>query len=357
MAVSFNTLKKLAREHAPDRRTELIRAISAAFFAAPHRTATELNLFDEIMDTVLAEVEPLARRELAERIADLEDAPYRTLRRLACDAIDVAEPVLTRSPALADEDLVPIAREHSQEHLLAIARRLTVSEVVTDILVERGDDEVALAITDNEGARFSNAGFERLAARATACETILNRLVMRRDLPERVATDLLPVLATAIASKIDAAQADVQTAAAHKLIGDARTMLAERLRVAVSRARPISILEEQIARGNLTVGEAAAEIANADEPLDLAAFLALRLGLRTETIVRNLFGSGEQPLMLICRAAALNVEAFSAILRMRSRRRCESAAEPAQLTKDYMRIPRQMAEDVLQSVREKERAA
>src|SRR5215469_12891482 len=355
MAISFDTLKQLAREHSPARRHELIRAISTAFFAAPHRTATELNLFDEIMDTVLAEVEPLARRELAERMADLDDVPYRTLRRLARDAIDVAEPVLRRSPALADEDLVPISREHSQEHLLAIARRLTVSEVVTDILVERGDDEVALVVTGNEGARFSDAGFERLAARATACETILNRLVMRRDLPERVATDLLPVLATAVAGKIDAAQADVQSNAAHKLIGEARRMLAERLRVAVSRARPISILEEQITRGNLSVGEAVVELANADEPLDLAAFLALRLGLHTETLVRNLFGDGEETLMLICRAAALNVEAFSAILRMRSRRRCEAGAEPAQLMKDYMRIPRQMAENVMESVREKER--
>jgi uncharacterized protein (DUF2336 family) len=357
MTVSFDTLKQLAREHAPDRRHELIRAISTAFFAAPHRTPTELSLFDDIMDTVLAEVEPLARRELAERIADLDDVPYRTLRRLARDAIDVAKPVLMRSPALADEDLVPIAREEGQEHLLAIARRLTVSEVVTDILVERGDDEVAVVVTANEGARFSDAGFEWLAARATACETILNRLVMRRDLPERVATDLLPVLASAVASKIDAAQADVQTPAAHKLIGDARRMLADRLRAAVSRARPIAILDEQIARGNLTAGDAVVEIANADEPLDLAAFLALRLGLRTETIVRNLFAEGEETLMLICRAAALNVEAFSAILRMRSRRRCEAGGEPAQLMKDYMRIPRQMAENVMQSVREQERAA
>jgi len=357
MAISFDTLKQLAREHSPARRHELIRAIATAFFAAPQRSQTELNLFDEIMDKVLAEVEPLARRELAERMADLDDVPYRTLRRLARDAIDVAEPVLRRSPALADEDLVPIAREQSQEHLLAIARRMTVSEVVTDILVERGNDEVALVVTGNEGARFSDAGFERLATRATACETILNRLVMRRDLPERVATDLLPVLATAIAGKIDAAQADVQSNAAHKLIGEARRMLAERLRVAVSRARPISILEEQITRGNLTAGEAVVEIANADEPLDLAAFLALRLGLRTETIVRNLFGNGEETLMLICRAAALNLEAFSAILRMRSRRRCETGGEAAQLMKDYMRIPRQMAENVMDSVREKERAA
>src|SRR5580658_3306530 len=358
MSVSFEALKQLAREPSPQRRHELMRAISTAFFAAPRHTPTELDLFDDIMDTVLAEVEPLARRELSERIADLDDVPYRTLRRLARDAIEVAEPVLMRSPALDDdEDLAPIAREHSQEHLLAIARRLTVSEVVTDILVERGNDEVAGTVTGNEGARFSDAGFEWLAARATACETILNRLVMRRDLPERVATDLLPMLASAIASKIDAVQVEVETPAAHKLIGVARRLLADRLRTAVSGARPIAILNEQIARGNLSPSEAVAELADADEPLALAVFIAGRLGLRSETVVRNIFAAGEETLMLICRAAALNVEAFQAILRLRIRRRCAAAAAPAQLTKDYLRIPRQMAENVMASVREQEQAA
>src|SRR5215470_16770391 len=113
MLVDFETLKQLARERAPERRSELVQAIANAFFAAPRRTASEINLFDQIMDKVLAEVEPLARRALAERLADLDEAPQRTLVRLAGDVIEVAEPVLTRSPALSDEQLEPIARTHS----------------------------------------------------------------------------------------------------------------------------------------------------------------------------------------------------------------------------------------------------
>src|SRR5882672_3127514 len=105
MPVDFETLKQLAREPSPERRRELLQAIATAFFAAPQRTATEINLFDEIMDKVLAEVE---------RLAELTDAPQRTLLRLAGDVIDVAEPVLSHSPALRDEHLEPIARTHSQ---------------------------------------------------------------------------------------------------------------------------------------------------------------------------------------------------------------------------------------------------
>jgi len=356
MSVDFETLKQLAREPSPDRRRELVQGIATAFFAAPRRTANEINLFDEIMDKVLAEVEPLARRQLAERLADIADPPQRTLVRLAGDVIDVAEPVLTRSPALDDDLLEPIARTHSQDHLLAIARRKTLSSRLTDILVERGNDEVAGTVTGNDGARFSEAGFEWLAVRASANVTILNRLVMRSDLPERVANDLLPVLASSIAEKIETTNAESQVSA-QKMIDDARALLADRLRAAVSRARPLAILNDQVGRGNLTLAEAVAELADADELIDLAAFVGMRLGVRSETVVRNLFLGGEQTLMLICRAASLDLDAFSAILRMRNRRRRGSAVEPARLMKDYLRIPRPIAENVMRTVREQERVA
>jgi uncharacterized protein (DUF2336 family) len=268
----------------------------------------------------------------------------------------VAEPLLLRSPALRDEHLEPIARTQSQDHLMAIAQRKTLSERLTDILVERGNDDVAGTVTGNEGARFSEAGFEWLAARASANETILNRLVMRGDLPERVANDLLPVLASSIAEKIEATNAETRVSA-RKLIDEARSLLSERLRAAVSRARPLAILNDQVARGNLTMAEAVVELADADELVDLAAFVAMRLGVHSDTVVRNLFLGGEQTLMLICRAAALDLDAFSAILRMRNRRRRGSAVEPARLMKDYLRIPRPIAENVMRTVREQEQVA
>ena len=353
MPVDFETLKQLAREPSPERRRELVQGIAIAFFATPQRSENEVSLFDEIMDKVLAEVEPVARRELAERLSELTDAPQRTLVRLAGDAIEVAEPLLRCSPALRDEHLEPIARTHSQDHLMAIAQRMTLSERLTDILVERGNDHVAGTVTGNEGARFSDAGFEWLAVRASANEAILNRLVMRNDLPERVANDLLPVLAGSIAEKIQTTHAEAKVSA-RQLIDDARSLLADRLRAAVSRSRPLAVLNEQVERGNLTMAEAVVELADADELVDLAALVAMRLGVHSDTVVRNLFLGGEQTLMLICRAAALDLDAFSAIVRMRNRRRRGSAVEPARLMKDYLRIPRPIAENVMRTVREQE---
>ena len=159
MAVSFTQLQMLARERLPERRHAFLRALTDAFFeTSPVMSDKECELFDEIVERVLDEVEPMARQELAERLAERADAPHRIVVRLAGDIIAVAAPVLTRSPVLMDDDLAPLALHQSQDHLLAISRRDRLSERITDILVDRGDTLVLDAVVENRGARFSAPG-------------------------------------------------------------------------------------------------------------------------------------------------------------------------------------------------------
>jgi uncharacterized protein (DUF2336 family) len=83
-----------------------------------------------------------------------------TVRRLARDeSIDVAGPILRRSNSLTDEDLLAIASNDSQDRLLAISKRSSLSEKVSDVLVTHGNRDVVLSVTQNEGARFSDVGY------------------------------------------------------------------------------------------------------------------------------------------------------------------------------------------------------
>jgi Uncharacterised protein conserved in bacteria (DUF2336) len=85
--------------------------------------------------------------QLSDRIASVDNAPERLIRRLAHDdAIEISGPVLTRSDRLGQDELVAIARTKSQAHLAAIAGRTELGEQVTDVLVERGDVTVARKI-------------------------------------------------------------------------------------------------------------------------------------------------------------------------------------------------------------------
>lgn len=340
----------LAGRRSRRERHALLRAVTDMFFATPDRSATETALFDDVLDMVLAEVEPLARRELAERLAGMEAPPRRALLRLAGDEIGVAEPVLKNSPALGDDDLVPIARRPSEPHLLAIAARRRLSERVTDVLVSHGNDNVAGALAGNEGARMSEGGFTVLARHAAADDRVLDLLIMRRDLPDEIATELLPVLAASLRARMATLDLAIPATAARELVGEARSMLADRLRASATPSRPLQALVGLIDRGDLAFGEAVTELADADRLVDIAALFARRLRLRSDLVVSNLFGADVTPTMLICRAAGIDANAFSAVLRLRNRRR-RDAAPPGAVLKDYLAVPRDLAAKVMASVR------
>ena len=88
-------------------------------------------------------------------------------RQLAGDAIEVAGPILQRSPVLTDEDLVRVVRTNAMQYALAVAGRERLSEPVSDALVDTGDAEVVARLVDNAGRSISQArcsGWSRTTA-------------------------------------------------------------------------------------------------------------------------------------------------------------------------------------------------
>ncbi len=82
-------------------------------------------------------IEVSARAMLAERLANNPRAPRKISSFLAShDAIDVAGSMLERSQQLDRYTLLESARNKSQQHLLAISRRDTLDEALTDVLVD-----------------------------------------------------------------------------------------------------------------------------------------------------------------------------------------------------------------------------
>ena len=123
------------------------------------------------------------------------------LRTLAHDDdIAVAGPVLKLAPRLAEADLVDLANTKSQAHLQAISARQALGEAVTDVLVRRGDREVARSVADNRGARISETGFFRLVKRAENDGVLAEKVGLRPDIPPQMFRELL-TRATAVVHK------------------------------------------------------------------------------------------------------------------------------------------------------------
>ena len=139
------------------RRAEVLRRVTDLFVSGSAELSSEqVALFDEVMSRLVEEVDKSARAEFGRRLATTVPAPPNVVRILALDdAIEVAGPVLSQSEQLDYGALIEGAKTKSQEHLLAISRRRSLVEPVTDVLVDRGNSEVALSVAKNPGARFS----------------------------------------------------------------------------------------------------------------------------------------------------------------------------------------------------------
>lgn len=166
------------------RRSDTLRRLASLFVdLSPQLNEDHVGVFDEVIMRLAHEIEFRARVELAERMADVANAPRRTVRELAFDqSIDIAKPILERSTRLEERDLVAIASERGQEHLLALSVRQNLTEAVTDVLVTRGDERVVHSVAGNRTAAFSTQGFGTLVERAIADPRLQNILETRDDL-------------------------------------------------------------------------------------------------------------------------------------------------------------------------------
>lgn len=169
-----------------EKQAEIVRRVTDLFLAgADTYSDLHVDLFDGVISRLAEKIETKARVELAHRLAPADNAPPMTVRRLARDqSIDVAGPILRRSNRLTDEDLLAIASNDSQDRLLAISKRSSLSEKVSDVLVTHGNRDVVLSVTQNEGARFSDASYNKLVDRSINDEVLAICVSMRKDIPQ-----------------------------------------------------------------------------------------------------------------------------------------------------------------------------
>jgi hypothetical protein len=157
-----------------------------------HYSAEHLKLYDDVLIKLVDKVEVAARAKLAERLAPIKSVPTNTIRSLALDdAIEVAEPILSRSHALDDDTLAYCIATKKQEHLLAIATRFNVSETVSSHLIIKGNNKVLGTLACNPGAAISDPSFGILVDKSTDDAWLSECIAGRKDIPEHHLRQLL----------------------------------------------------------------------------------------------------------------------------------------------------------------------
>jgi len=298
----LSELEDVVQHGSAEKRAETLRRITTLFLdGADGFSASHVALFDDVMGCLIEEIEAKALAELAGRLAPVANAPSGVVRTLAnSDDIAVAGPVLKQA-RIGDPDLKHIAETKSQAHLMALTARSALGEAVSDIIVQRGNLDVARSLATNQAAQLSEDAFTALVQRAEQDGVLAEKVGVRDDIPPRLFRQLL-MQATEVVRKRLLAQAKPETQA------EIRRVLAKVSDEVAAKAAPrnyTAALETVRAlhkERKLTEADVA-EYARSGKYEETIATLATICAVPVEVVDRLMSGERADPVLILARAA------------------------------------------------------
>ena len=220
----------LARSRDPGDRERLLSGIVDLCEAGQARgepTHPDIQaLLNSIFMTLVVEAERDIRKRLSERLADADWAPSALINIMALDEIEIARPIIARSPVLQDHDLIRLLVQATLEHQIEIARRPNLKAPVVEAIISRDEPAVMTALASNDTAEISPDAMGRLVDRSRDVVALRSPLARHPKLSSDLAEQLYLLVGRALRDaltsrfQLDAArmQAAVNEAlrAAHK---------------------------------------------------------------------------------------------------------------------------------------------
>jgi uncharacterized protein (DUF2336 family) len=331
-----------------ERRVHTLRRVTDLFLNEADRlNEAQVAVFDDVLCHLIKRIEAKALIELSSVLAPVDNAPVQIIRKLAQDDdISIAEPVLNKSTKLIDEDLVEIAKIKSQTHLAAIAGRGTLGEVVTDVLVDRGDQKVRQRLAGNAGARFSERGFSTLVESAANDETLAKTIGLRIDLPLQLLCTLLEKATHAVHEWL-LASAPVETQerikqALLKVSGDiAQEVLAPR-----DFSKAMQTINAMKAAGTLTESAVFA-FASERKYEEMVAAIGELCSASVRLIAPLIKSPRIEGLLIACKAAGLKWPTVAAILYSRIAQHTLPDTELSDARSEYLKLSAETARRTL----------
>jgi uncharacterized protein (DUF2336 family) len=310
-------LEEVVQHGSREKRVETLQRITALFLdGASHYNDDHVDLFDDVFGLLIEEIETKARAELSSHLAPVSNAPVKVLRKLANDDdIAVAGPVLKLAPRLAEADLIGVARTKGQAHLHAISGRRALGEAVTDVLVRRGNRDVARRVADNRTARISEKSFYRLVKRAEEDGILAEKVGLRPDIPAPLFRNLL-MKATAVVHRrlIASATPEVRATICDILVKVSKEVgarvgprdygPAQRVLLGLDRAGGLD---------ETTLTSFCADGKYEETVVALAALAKVPI----KVVDRLMDGDRPDPVLILCKAAGLSWPTVKAIIKVR----------------------------------------
>lgn len=353
----ISELEEALSDSSADRRIKTLRRVTDLFvFGSAHFSTDHVTLFDGVFSHMIANVELSAREALAQRLAPVVNAPPNAIRKLAFDdEITVAGPVLEQSPQLENVALIENASTKSQKHLLAISKRKDIAETVTDVLVERGDRNVALTVARNKGARFSEIGYLRLIKRSEGDDELTRSVGSRPEIRRQHFLKLLSTASNAVRTTLEAAHPEIADDI-RSAVGNVAAAIQERA-AATSRSYAAARKHVEALRAKRALSESdVAAFANAGKFEETAVTLAMMCALPVDVIERVMVQDLEETIMIVAKAIGLSWSTVKAVLRLCAGHKGLSEQSLGRSLAVFSKLKQETAQQVVEFQRRKRRA-
>lgn len=204
--LTADDVKKLMADKSGEARAETAAKI-AGDFGEGGLSESERKLAEDIFRVMVRDAEVRVREALAQNLKENANVPHDVALSLAKDVDSVALPVLQFSEVLSDEDLIDLVRTSGDTaKQVAIAQRATVSEEVSDALVETKNEDVVSSLVSNEGADISEGSLQKVVDDLGESEAVQAAMVTRPKLPVTVTERLVTMVSEHLKDQLVANQ-------------------------------------------------------------------------------------------------------------------------------------------------------
>lgn len=323
-------VEEIADEKSSRKRRELLYGITDIFlFTQENHGDADIKMFGDVMERIAYELEVEARTQLSQKICKCKRVSRPLVVRMANDDIQVAQPLLENSSVLQDPDLIDIIRSKTEEHRYSIAGREMISPDVSGELVEHGDDGTLTRVTGNDGAKFTNQTFEKIADRALENKDLHSALRSRRDIPSEVVEKIKVNVSDRMKEELHGSEDRLDDGAITAMVDEC----AEDIDLDYCQ-ESIAEINKRHESGDLTE-EMVSRLARQKRIPDLVHCLALLSELDNEAVSQCLLKAELPALAILCKANNFKSSTFLAIAEVRSNRGSLKSTELAQVMRDY----------------------
>jgi uncharacterized protein (DUF2336 family) len=311
----------------------------------------EISTFGKVIGRLADEIEVEVRAQLSERIAGFDQAPINVIHKLAFDdAIEVARPVLEGSSRLDDATLIANARSKSQAHLLAISKRPSIGEAVTDVLVARGNRSVVNSVAGNAGARISSSSLLHMVKRAEGDSILAEQLGLRKDIPRHLFQQLIAKATDDVRKRLETERPEMREEIGTSAVDVAGVLQSKFGPSSRSYFVAKRVVSTQHRLGNLNEASIS-RYAIAHKLEEVTIGLSLLSALPVDVIERALFDRNRELLLITARALKFSWQTTMALLFLGAKEHRITAGELTTFERDFNRLNVETSQSVLEFYR------